>query len=119
MAYDNAISTSESGDLKISGSTDGENERPPTPNQVNAWVEDPNYPRNWPTWKKNAQILMVAFHCMGATFMTAGIIPAYDVMSEEDGVPVESATYHTATQVYFSIPRVNSVPCVVAYTYYY
>ncbi|KAE8384456.1 MFS general substrate transporter [Aspergillus alliaceus] len=98
MAYDNAISTSESGDLKISGSID-----------VNAWVEDPNHPRKWPTWKKNAQILMVAFHCMGATFMTAGIIPAYDVMSEEYEVPVESATYLTATQVYFSIPRFNSV----------
>ncbi|KAF5857205.1 hypothetical protein ETB97_006163 [Aspergillus alliaceus] len=62
MAYDNAISTSESGDLKISGSIDGENERPPTPNQVNAWVEDPNHPRITPVFWKHITAIYGRYH---------------------------------------------------------
>ncbi|PKY03407.1 putative MFS transporter [Aspergillus campestris IBT 28561] len=49
---------------------------------------DPRNPRNWPKWKKNTQILMVAFHSMVATFMAAGIIPAYEAMAEDYGVTI-------------------------------
>lgn len=56
-------------------------------------------PRNWPSWKKIAHILMVAFHSMMGTFMAAGIIPAYDTFAEEYGVSVPQASYFTSFQV--------------------
>ncbi|KAJ5994704.1 hypothetical protein N7481_001681 [Penicillium waksmanii] len=56
-------------------------------------------PRNWPRWKKDAQILMVAFHSMMGTFMAAGIIPAYDAFAEEYGVTVQAASYLTSFQI--------------------
>lgn len=59
----------------------------------------PQDPRNWPGWKKNAHILMVAFHSMMGTFMAAGIIPAYDTFAEEYGVSVPQASYLTSFQV--------------------
>lgn len=60
---------------------------------------DPNAPSNWPKWKKNAQIIMVAFHSMVSTFMAAGIVPAYDTMAETYGVTVTQASYLTSIQV--------------------
>ncbi|OGM48699.1 MFS multidrug transporter [Aspergillus bombycis] len=56
-------------------------------------------PRKWPIWKKNVQILMVAFHSMVATFMAAGIIPAFDAMAEAYGVTVPEASYLTSIQI--------------------
>lgn len=56
-------------------------------------------PQNWPRWKKDAQILMVAFHSMMGTFMAAGIIPAYDAFAEEYGITVQAASYLTSFQV--------------------
>ncbi|KAJ5350676.1 hypothetical protein N7541_008403 [Penicillium brevicompactum] len=64
--------------------------------------ESPQNPRNWPHWKKNAQILMVAFHSMMGTFMAAGIVPAYDAFAEEYNVTVPAASYLTSFQVYFA-----------------
>lgn len=60
---------------------------------------DPDAPYNWPRWKKNAQIMMVAFHSMISTFMAAGIVPAYDIMAEEYGITVTEASYLTSIQV--------------------
>lgn len=60
---------------------------------------DPNAPSNWPKWKKNAQIIMVAFHSMMCTFMAAGIVPAYETMSEEYGITITEASYLTSIQV--------------------
>lgn len=37
----------------------------------------PDDPLNWPTWKKNTQNLMVAFHAMMTTSTAAGIIPGF------------------------------------------
>ncbi|KAL2849300.1 major facilitator superfamily domain-containing protein [Aspergillus pseudodeflectus] len=62
-------------------------------------MEDPANPRNWPGWKKNAQILMVAFHSMSATFVAAGIIPAYESLAEEYGITVPQASYLTSAQI--------------------
>jgi sulfur relay (sulfurtransferase) complex TusBCD TusD component (DsrE family) len=56
-------------------------------------------PENWPQWKKNAQILMVAFHSCVSTFMAAGIIPAYEIFAEQYGVTVPDASYLTSFQV--------------------
>lgn len=72
---------------------------PQHPVQGGIEMEDPSNPRNWPSWKKNAQILMVAFHSMSATFIAAGIIPAYDALAEEYGITVPQASYLTSVQV--------------------
>lgn len=60
---------------------------------------DPNASSNWPKWKKNAQIMMVAFHSMVCTFMAAGIVPAYDTMAQTYGITVTQASYLTSIQV--------------------
>ena len=65
---------------------------------------DPEAPCNWPRWKKNAQIAMVAFHSMMSTFMAAGIVPAYEVMAEKYHITVTEATYLTSIQVGLRIP---------------
>ncbi|KAJ5903294.1 hypothetical protein N7504_005677 [Penicillium tannophilum] len=59
----------------------------------------PDDPQNWPHWKKNAQILMVAFHSMMCTFMAAGIIPAYDTFAEQYNITVVDASYLTSFQI--------------------
>lgn len=56
-------------------------------------------PRNWPQWKKDVQILMVAFHSMTGTFMAAGIVPAYEAFAEEYNVTVPAASYLMSVQV--------------------
>ncbi|KAJ6031001.1 hypothetical protein N7540_001733 [Penicillium herquei] len=60
---------------------------------------DPRDPRNWSLRKKNAQILMVAFHSMISTFMAAGIIPAYDTLVEQYNITVPDASYLTSFQI--------------------
>ncbi|KAJ5666577.1 hypothetical protein N7462_010986, partial [Penicillium macrosclerotiorum] len=62
-------------------------------------TESPQDPRNWSPWKKNVQILMVAFHSMMGTFMAAGIIPAYDEFAKQYGVTVPDASYLTSFQI--------------------
>ncbi|KAJ5657810.1 uncharacterized protein N7484_001459 [Penicillium longicatenatum] len=56
-------------------------------------------PQSWRPWKKNAQILMVAFHSMIGTFMAAGIIPAYDTFAEQYDITVVDASYLTSFQI--------------------
>lgn len=59
----------------------------------------PNAPINWPAWKRNAQILMVAVHSMDSVFMAAGIVPGYEGMAEEYNISVPKATYLTSVMV--------------------
>lgn len=59
----------------------------------------PNAPINWPAWKRNVQILMVAVHSMDSVFMAAGIIPGYQGMAQEYGISVQKATYLTSVMV--------------------
>ncbi|CAI7613501.1 unnamed protein product [Penicillium discolor] len=56
-------------------------------------------PRNWSRWKKNAQILMAAFHSMMGTFMAAGIIPAYGAFATQYNVTMPQASYLTSVQI--------------------
>jgi len=62
--------------------------------------DSPNDPLNWPGWKKNTQLLMVAFHAMMNTFMAAGIIPGFYNFSVKYGTTIEEASYLTSVQVY-------------------
>ncbi|EIT80122.1 major facilitator superfamily domain-containing protein [Aspergillus flavus] len=60
---------------------------------------DPADPYNWPSWKKLANLVLVAIHaCMG-TFAAAGIIPAYATIAEEYNVTVQKASYLTSLQI--------------------
>jgi hypothetical protein len=94
-------------DMKSAGSRSSvhlENIRSTSPDHQfldeSIWENDsPQNPRNWSNSKKNAQILMVAFHSMMGTFMAAGIIPAYDTFAEKYGVTVPDASYLTSFQV--------------------
>lgn len=62
-------------------------------------TDSPQDPRNWPQWKKDAQILMAAFHSMMCTFMAAGIVPAYHSLAHDYQVTVPVASYLTSVQV--------------------
>ncbi|PWY68613.1 MFS general substrate transporter [Aspergillus heteromorphus CBS 117.55] len=55
-------------------------------------------PYNWPTWKKIANLVLVAFHACMATF-TASIIPAYESIAEDLGVSMQRASYLTSLQI--------------------
>lgn len=46
---------------------------------------DPLDPLNWQEWKKNYEIILIAFHCFVVTFMAAGLAPAYEAMSIQYG----------------------------------
>lgn len=60
---------------------------------------DLNDPLNWPRWKKNATVFLVAFHCMSSTLMAAGIVPAYESMAEQYNKPLPAVSYLTSTQI--------------------
>ncbi|EYE98774.1 MFS multidrug transporter [Aspergillus ruber CBS 135680] len=70
-----------------------------TKNSPSEQPAPPDAPCNWPKWKKNMQIAMVAFHSMMSTFMAAGIVPAYDIMSERYGVNMTEVSYLTSIQI--------------------
>lgn len=56
-------------------------------------------PLNWPDWKKNYEIILIAFQTFSSTFMAAGLTPAYEPMAEEYGILAHSATYLTSAQI--------------------
>ncbi|RLV92247.1 Efflux pump vrtL [Spathaspora sp. JA1] len=60
---------------------------------------DPQDPLNWPDWKKNYEILLIAFGTFSSTFMAAGLTPAFETMAEEYGVPLTTAAYFTSAQI--------------------
>ncbi|KAL4944531.1 hypothetical protein BDV06DRAFT_220155 [Aspergillus oleicola] len=55
-------------------------------------------PYNWPSWKKLANLILVAFHACMSTF-TASIIPAYEDISMDLGVSMQRASYLTSLQI--------------------
>jgi hypothetical protein len=59
----------------------------------------PNDPLNWPSWKKDMNIMMVAFHAMMTTFAAAALVPGYESYAEEYGIAVSQAAYLTSAQV--------------------
>ncbi|KAK0638252.1 putative transporter [Lasiodiplodia hormozganensis] len=60
---------------------------------------DPADPYNWPSWKKNANLVLVAFHAMMTTFIAAGIIPAFEDISVDLGCSLQRASYLTSMQI--------------------
>lgn len=70
----------------------------PSEGEVIASAGSPRNPRNWPLWKKNIQIMMVAFHSMMDTFTAAGIIPAYEDFARVYNVSMPVASYLTSSR---------------------
>lgn len=97
----NLSTVDDSSDMKGGASIHLEQPEPKAafPNEHGYQDDSPRNPRNWPHWKKNVQIVMVAFHSMMSTFTAAGIIPAFDTFAEEYHVSVEAASYLTSFQV--------------------
>lgn len=60
---------------------------------------DPLDPLNWPSWKKNYEIILIAFHAFSCAFMQAGISPAYEAMAEEYGKSMTEISYLTSAQI--------------------
>jgi hypothetical protein len=60
---------------------------------------DPADPLNWPSWKKNINLFLVAFHAMMTTFTAAGVIPAFEDFSIDLGVSLTQASYLTSIQI--------------------
>ena len=64
----------------------------------------PRDPLNWPIWKKDVHVLMVAFHAMMTTFTAAGIIPGFHSFAVKYGTSIEQASYLTSAQVSQVLP---------------
>ena len=60
---------------------------------------DPADPLNWPSWKKNVNLFLVAFHAMMTTFTAAGVIPAFEQFSIDLGISLTQASYLTSIQI--------------------
>ncbi|TVY81245.1 Efflux pump radE [Lachnellula suecica] len=60
---------------------------------------DPADPLNWPAWKKNINLFLVAFHAMMTTFIAASVIPAFELFSIDFGVSLTQASYITSVQI--------------------
>ena len=93
------ISTPTVEDLKASDPESSLHLEDVTKNSPTERPAPPDAPCNWPLWKKNTQIAMVAFHSMMSTFMAAGIVPAYDIMAEMYGVNMSEVSYLTSIQI--------------------
>ncbi|OBT81966.1 hypothetical protein VE02_10016 [Pseudogymnoascus sp. 03VT05] len=61
--------------------------------------DSPCNPRNWPEWKKNAQIVLASMHCMVAAFQAAGVIPSYNTLSKVYDCSLPNASYFVSTQI--------------------
>jgi len=64
----------------------------------------PRDPLNWPIWKKDVHVLMVAFHAMMTTFTAASIIPGFHSFALKYGTSIEQASYLTSAQVSRVLP---------------
>lgn len=60
---------------------------------------DPAEPLNWPDWKKDLEILLIAFQTFSSTFMAAGLTPAFEYMSEAYDITIPTAAYLTSAQI--------------------
>ncbi|OAF57830.1 hypothetical protein VC83_05643 [Pseudogymnoascus destructans] len=56
-------------------------------------------PYNWTSSNKVINLILVAFHASMSTFTAASIIPAYQVMAEYLGRPLQDITYLTSLQI--------------------
>ncbi|OCK78496.1 MFS general substrate transporter [Lepidopterella palustris CBS 459.81] len=60
---------------------------------------DPADPYNWPSWKKNINLVLVAFHACMTTFFAAGIIPAFEDIAMDLDCSLQRASYLVSCQI--------------------
>ncbi|GAA5824385.1 hypothetical protein JCM11251_000400 [Rhodosporidiobolus azoricus] len=63
--------------------------------------DDPQDPLNWPSWKKHAVLLQVAFAAMQGPFSAAATIPAFEQFVEEWGISITTASYTVSLVIIF------------------
>jgi len=61
--------------------------------------DDPADPYNWPAYKKNVNLTLVAFHSCMTTFIAAAIIPAYEPLSIYLNTSITRVSYLTSLQI--------------------
>ncbi|GAB7338048.1 hypothetical protein MBLNU457_4417t1 [Dothideomycetes sp. NU457] len=61
--------------------------------------DDPADPYNWPKWKKNTNLALVAFQSCMTTFIAAAIIPAYEPLSIQFNTTITRVSYLTSLQI--------------------
>lgn len=77
---------------------------------------DPEDPLNWANWKKNYEIILIAFGAFSSTFMAAGLTPAFETMAEEYGVDLPTCAYFTSASIAcFGVLPLIWVPLMNAY----
>lgn len=78
--------------------------------------QDLNDPLNWPEWRKNAQLALVAFHSFSCTFIASGVVPACESFAEDYGVTLHACTYFTSCQILlFGCMPIFFTPIMVKY----
>ena len=60
---------------------------------------DPADPLNWPEWRKNVYLGLVAFHGFQAGFMAAGLVPATALMAVAYGRSASDISYLVSSMV--------------------
>ncbi|RDW69933.1 hypothetical protein BP5796_08330 [Coleophoma crateriformis] len=60
---------------------------------------DPADPLNWPSWKKNLNLVLIAFNAMMTTFTAASIIPAFELIAVAYDTTITRASYLTSLQI--------------------
>ncbi|KAG9029992.1 hypothetical protein FRB95_004638 [Tulasnella sp. JGI-2019a] len=63
--------------------------------------DDPADPYNWPSWKKHALLLQVAFHAMMGPFLAAAAIPGFLAFVKDFDISITQASYFVSVQIIF------------------
>ncbi|KAF1981651.1 synaptic vesicle transporter [Aulographum hederae CBS 113979] len=61
--------------------------------------KDPADPLNWPSWTKLANLLTVSFLCLSGGFISAGVIPANEMIAESLQITLQQASYVASIQI--------------------
>ncbi|KAJ5620147.1 major facilitator superfamily domain-containing protein [Penicillium lagena] len=67
---------------------------------------DPLDPLNWPAWKKNINLALVAFHGLVSTGGAVAVVPAFETWTIQFQVSMDIASYLGSAQA--SIPQMSS-----------
>ncbi|EIW83038.1 MFS multidrug transporter [Coniophora puteana RWD-64-598 SS2] len=63
--------------------------------------DTPADPLNWPSWRKNVLLLIVAFHAMQGPLGAAIVIPAFEDFVQDLGVSIAEASYSVSIEILF------------------
>ncbi|GAA5857965.1 hypothetical protein JCM1840_000986 [Sporobolomyces johnsonii] len=58
-------------------------------------------PLNWPSWRKHALLVQVAFHSMMGPFSAAATIPSFESFVEDFGISITQASYTVSIVIVF------------------